>query len=179
MIDIKTELVVLVDEHDHQIGVMGKDTVHSQNTPLHRGFSLFLFNSKKQLLLTQRAMSKKTFPGIWTNTVCGHPAPNEIAEQAAIRRLKQEVGITVFSVKLVAPYRYTFTDQNGIQENEVCPIFTARSDAYPAPNPVEVMGWRWMLWSAFLNEIASSPQKYSPWCVEEAGLVQKFLNRRA
>ncbi|MBI5465568.1 isopentenyl-diphosphate Delta-isomerase, partial [Candidatus Gottesmanbacteria bacterium] len=87
------ELVVLVDEENRQIGTADKDGIHTQSTPLHRGFSLFLFNSKNELLLTQRALNKQTFPGVWTNTVCGHPGPGESNVDAARRRLYKELGI--------------------------------------------------------------------------------------
>ena len=113
------EQVVLVDDNNQEIGTADKATVHTANTPLHRGFSLFLFNSQKELLLTQRALTKKTFPGIWTNTVCGHPAPGETPVDAAKRRIREELGIIVQEVKEVAPYRYRFADQNGIVENEI------------------------------------------------------------
>ncbi len=168
------DLVVLVDENNQQISVREKDSLHTTDTPLHRGFSLFLFNSRKQLLLTQRALTKKTFPGVWSNTVCGHPAPEETVVDAAKRRLKEEVGITISSAKEVVNYRYRFADQNGIVENEICPVLVARSDAYPVPNPREIAAWKWLRWEAFLEEIKNVPQKYSPWCIEEARLLSKL-----
>src|SRR5258706_15408648 len=111
------EYVVLVDEQNQEIGTAPKDTVHTTDTQLHRAFSLFLFNSKKQLLVTKRASTKKTFPGVWTNTVCGHLAPGESAVDAATRRLKEELVIEHVEVKEVSPYRYRFADKNGIVEN--------------------------------------------------------------
>ena len=88
------ELVVLVDNNNNPIGTAEKDTVHTTDTPLHRAFSLFIFNSHNQVLLTKRASSKKTFPGVWTNTVCGHLAPEETPVAAATRRLQEELGIS-------------------------------------------------------------------------------------
>jgi isopentenyl-diphosphate delta-isomerase len=172
------ELVVLVDEQNRQIGTAEKNAVHTDSTPLHRGFSVFLLNSKKQILLTKRAMNKKTFPGVWSNTVCGHPTPGEESNDAAKRRLKEELGLVVFEVDEVAPYRYRFSDANGIVENEICPVFVARSDAYPRPNPREVESWKWVLWSAFLQEVRAFPSKYSPWSGEEAELVDKYLKEQ-
>lgn len=165
------ELVVLVDEENHQIGTAPKATVHTTDTPLHRAFSLFLFNSKKQLLVTQRAKSKKTFPGVWTNTVCGHPAPGELSVDAAKRRLKDELGIENCELKEVAPYRYRFADANGIVENEVCPVLVGYADIDPKPNPEEIDAWRWMDWQEFLADIAAHPEVYSPWSREEALLI--------
>jgi len=167
------ELVVLVDDDNNPIGTADKNTVHTQSTPLHRAFSLFVFNSKKQLLLTKRAENKKTFPGVWTNTVCGHLAPDESAINAAKRRLKEELGITGADVKEVAPYRYRFTDKNGIVENEICPILIGYYDGDPAPRESEVDDWKWMDWREFLEEIKSNPDPYSPWSREEALILQQ------
>lgn len=169
------ELVVLVNEQNQELGRVDKATVHSHATPLHRGFSLFLFNSKNELLLTQRALSKKTFPGVWTNTVCGHPAPNETPEKAAVRRLKDEMGVEVKQVKLVSPYRYRFADKNGIFENEICPVLIAYADVEPIPNQDEIDSWKWVSWKDFLSDIKADPDKYSPWCREEALLMDEYL----
>lgn len=169
------ELVVLVDEHNNPIGTADKATVHTSNTPLHRAFSLFLFNSKKQLLLTKRAATKKTFPGIWTNTVCGHLSPDETPEASAIRRLKEELGIEGVNVRLAAPYRYRFSDANGIVENEICPILIADFDEDPKPNPMEIDDWKWMDWQEFIKEITQDRTNvYSPWCREEAQIINSL-----
>jgi isopentenyl-diphosphate Delta-isomerase len=167
------ELVVLVDEHNNQIGTASKDTVHTKNTPLHRAFSLFLFNNKKELLLTRRADIKKTFPGVWTNSVCGHPGPGETPVVAAKRRLADELGITGVEVKEVSSYRYRFADKNGIVENEICPILVATFDGNPKVNPDEVDDWKWMDWKQFLLEIKNNPDIYSPWSREEAVILQQ------
>lgn len=168
------EFVVLVDENNNPIGTADKATVHTKNTPLHRAFSLFLFNSKKQLLLTKRAAGKKTFPGIWTNTVCGHLTPDESAVDAAKRRLKNELEIDGVDIKEVAPYRYRFADKNGIVENEICPIFVGHFDGDPISNPLEIDDWKWMNWQEFLNDLEIN-NEYSPWCKEEAIILQKII----
>jgi isopentenyl-diphosphate delta-isomerase type 1 len=165
------ELVVLVDEQNNPIGTADKATVHTHNTPLHRAFSLFVFNSKKQLLITKRAQSKKTFPGVWTNTLCGHLAPDETASDAAVRRLKEELGLVGITVHEVSPYRYRFADANGIVENEICPILVGFTDADPKPNPNEVDAWKWIDWQEFLIEVQKNPDPYSPWCKEEAEII--------
>jgi len=167
------EFVVLVDEQNNEIGTAAKDTVHTKNTPLHRAFSLFLFNSKKELLLTRRADTKKTFPGVWTNSVCGHPGPGETAVDAAKRRLADELGITGVEVKEVSPYRYRFADRNGIVENEICPILVATFDGNPNVNLQEVDDWKWMDWKKFLVEIKDNSAVYSPWSREEAVILEK------
>lgn len=181
------EEVVLVDEENNEIGTASKDTVHTTDTPLHRGFSLFLFNSKNELLLTKRASKKKTFPGVWTNTVCGHPALQESAIDAAKRRLKEELGIDLglkrshlawqgeTLIREVAPYRYRFADKNGIVENEICPILVAYSDTDPNPDQKEIEGWRWMRWEDFLMDLKKNPTIFSPWSREEAAIIAPLI----
>lgn len=170
------EHVVLVDEQDQELGIADKDIIHTQNTPLHRGFSLFLFNLQKQLLLTQRSVSKKTFPGIWTNTVCGHPQLKEKVEDAAMRRLQVELGIGQTEIRLVSAYRYKFADQQGIVENEICPILVGLCNQQPQINPQEVTQYKWTAWSDFLTEIKKRPQVYSPWCIEEGIILKRKVN---
>lgn len=169
------ELVVLVDNNNNPIGTADKDTVHTTDTPLHRAFSLFLFNSKHQVLLTKRAKTKKTFPGVWTNAVCGHLAPEETPVAAATRRLQEELGIDGVMITDFAPYRYRFADRNGIVENEICPILVGYYDGNPKPNPAEIDKWKWMDWSAFLEEIKTNSSPYSPWSKEEAIILSKKL----
>jgi isopentenyl-diphosphate delta-isomerase len=167
------EQVILVDSQNNQIGVADKETVHTTNTPLHRAFSLFLFNSKKQLLVTRRALLKKTFPGVWTNSVCGHVSPGEETIDAVKRRMSDELGIIASAVKEVAPYRYRFTGLNGIVENEICPLFIGYTDEDPKPNKNEVEAWKWIDWKEFLETVKEHPGTYSPWSEEEAIILQR------
>lgn len=168
------ELVVLVDDDNNEIGTAPKASVHGTDTPLHRAFSLFVFNSKNQVLLTKRASTKKTFPGVWTNSVCGHPAPGESDVDAAKRRLHDELDISVGVIAKVSPYRYKCADVHGILENEICPIYTTRYDGDPRPIPGEVDDWKWMDWKEFLNEIQKNPDGYSLWSREEAEIIAKM-----
>lgn len=175
------ELVVLVDEDDKPLGTKLKTDVHTVDTPLHRGFSLFVFNSKGQLLLTNRSKNKKTFPGVWTNTVCGHPRPGEKPADAAMRRLDEELKIMNYEVrgmKVVAPYRYRFADANGIVENEICPVIIAYTDKDPEPMKGEVDAWKWLDWQEVLADMQKNPKKYSPWSREEAELVERLCFNR-
>jgi isopentenyl-diphosphate Delta-isomerase len=167
------ELVVLVDEQNNPIGTAPKSDVHTNNTPLHRAFSLFIFNNKKQLLITKRAHSKKAFPGVWTNTVCGHPGVEESTVHAAERRLKEEMGIEGIEIKEVAPYRYRFADKSGIVENEICPILVGYFNGDPKPIPTEVDEWKWIDWQTFLQESNNHSEIYSPWSIEEAVILQQ------
>lgn len=166
------EQVILVDDKNRRIGVCPKETVHTQNTPLHRAFSVFLFNSNHELLLTKRAATKKTFAGVWTNSVCGHVSPGEKTFLSAKRRTQEELGIAPHAIRKVSPYRYSFKDANGIVENEICPIYVGYAAMDPKPNKKEVEDWKWIAWDEFLSQIQSHPGSYSPWCEEEAMILR-------
>jgi isopentenyl-diphosphate delta-isomerase type 1 len=167
------EEVILVDDQNNVIGTAPKHTVHTHDTPLHRAFSCFIFNSKKQVLVTKRSSAKKTFPGVWTNTVCGHPGKGESIIDAAKRRLMHELGLLVDQIKEAAPYQYRCSDKNGIVENEICPILTGFADANPHPHDREVDEWKWMNWYDFLLDLKKNPHLYSPWAQEEAVILQQ------
>lgn len=164
------EYVVLVDEEDQEIGIEKKLTVHTSRTPLHRAFSLFLFKNKKELLLQQRAEAKKTWPLVWSNSCCGHPLPEESYESAVIRRARFELGVQLTSVIKISDYRYCFS-KDGVMENEICPIFAGFYDGRVMPNQEEVQNVRWIQWDDWLEETSKYPDRYSPWCIEETGIL--------
>jgi isopentenyl-diphosphate delta-isomerase type 1 len=114
------DVVVLVDEQDNELGIMPKALVHTDKTPLHRAFSVFLFDESGKVLVTQRALTKTTWPGIWSNSCCGHPAPGESYEAAIVRRVGQELGTAISSLEKVSDYRYRF-ERDGVVEHEICP----------------------------------------------------------
>ncbi|WP_243791901.1 isopentenyl-diphosphate Delta-isomerase [Saccharopolyspora gloriosae] len=158
------EQVVLLDEEGRPSGATDKATVHHEDTPLHLAFSCYVFNSRGELLLTQRALSKPTWPGVWTNTCCGHPAPGETPRDAVLRRLSDELGAEVGHVDLVLPrFRYRAVMGNGMVENEMCPVFRAIVDVSTDPNPDEVEAVRWTPWAALAAEVAAGTAEISPW----------------
>lgn len=171
MISQPVEEVVLVDENNYVLGIMPKSEVHSGKTPLHRGFSLFLFDKSGRLLLQQRSSTKKTWPLVWSNSVCGHPALNESNVDAARRRLLYELGMHASHLEEVVPYRYSFV-RDGVMENEICPILAGITHEEPEPNSEEVEATRWVEWKDFLDEIKTKPGTYSEWCEEEARLLE-------
>lgn len=158
--------MVLVDEADRELGTARKRDVHHAATPLHRAFSIFLFDAGGRTLLQRRALSKRTWPGVWSNACCGHPTLGETAAAAAHRRCREELGATPRDLALVLPdFRYR-AESGGVVENELCPVFAARLDDEPlAPDPAEVAATRWIDWARFLAEL---PGEYSPWSAEEA-----------
>ena len=167
-----SELVVLVDEQNNVLGTMPKSEVHRAQTPLHRAFSLFLFNRKGELLLQQRSHLKKTWPLVWSNSCCGHPGLDEPTVDAARRRLADELGTRAAFIEEVSPYRYKFV-RYGVMENEICPILVGFTDELPTPNPEEVEAVRWTPWQVFLADITAHPGQYSEWCEEEAHILAK------
>ena len=164
------EEVVLVDESNRVLGTMPKSLVHGTTTPLHRGFSLFLFDHTGRLLLQQRSNKKKTWPLVWSNSVCGHPALNESNVDAAKRRLAYELGMSATHIEEISPYRYTFV-RDGVMENEICPILAGFTNDEPRPNTEEVGAVCWVAWSDFLAEINTTSGMYSEWCEEEARIL--------
>jgi isopentenyl-diphosphate delta-isomerase len=167
------KLVVLVDEDNKVLGTASKLTAHNANTPLHRGFSVFLFDDKGNLLLQQRSKTKKTFPLVWSNSCCGHPALNESNVDAAKRHLENELGIkNADALEIIPNYRYKVS-MNGIFENEICPILVCFTNQKPIPNKDEVENLRWISWKDFLTEIKDTNNDYSLWSKEEGWLLSK------
>jgi isopentenyl-diphosphate Delta-isomerase len=154
------EHVILLDETGNPVGTADKATVHHSETPLHLAFSSYVFDGDGRLLLSQRAFTKKTWPGVWTNSCCGHPAPGEAVADSVRRRLRDELGLDVTDVDLVLPaFRYRAVMADGIVENEMCPVFRVFWTGDVDLNPEEVAAVRWVPWA----EVPSTPS-LSPWC---------------
>ncbi|MGV1004312.1 MAG: isopentenyl-diphosphate Delta-isomerase [Candidatus Nanopelagicales bacterium] len=161
-----TELIVLLDEAGAVLGTAPKVASHHGQTPLHLAFSCYLFDERNRVLLTRRALDKRVFPGMWTNSVCGHPGPGEALPQAVARRAQLELGIPGVSARLVLPqFRYR-AEMGGIVENEWCPVYAATipGDVDIALDPVEVADSRWVPWPTFLSQVLSGLLVVSPWC---------------
>ena len=170
---VTEESVVLMSPAGEVIGATLKSQVHSLRTPLHLAFSLYLFDADDRLLLTRRALGKRTWPGVWTNTCCGHPAPGEDMEDAVRRRVQQELGLELSDLTCVLPdFAYTAVDASGIMENEICPVYRARTvhpRLDPSPNPAEVMDWKWGAWPDVVSAVGATPFVFSPWSVLQVG----------
>ena len=158
------EQVVLVDEAGAPIGTADKVAVHSAETPLHLAFSCHVYNPAGEVLVTRRALGKLTWPGVWTNSFCGHPAPGESQEDAIARRGLFELGITVSDVTVVLPdFRYRAVDASGIVENEVCPVYRAVTTDAVTPNPDEVSEFAWVSPESLHAAATAAPYAFSPW----------------
>ena len=143
------DLVELVDQAGQVIGQAARATVHHGNTPRHRAFSVYLSDAAGRVLMTRRALSKLTWPGVWSNSCCGHPRPGETDVAAIHRRVREELGVEVTDVEVMLPnFSYTATDPHGLVENEHCPVYRAVivDSAVMRPDPDEVMDYQWLTW---------------------------------
>jgi isopentenyl-diphosphate Delta-isomerase len=158
------EHVVLLSDDGEPIGTAPKSSVHTADTPLHLAFSCHVRDALGRLLVTRRALSKTTWPGVWTNSFCGHPSPGEDLEAAVARRAWDELGVTLTDLRLVLPtFRYRATDAGGVVENEICPVYTAVTLDDVQPDPDEVAEFRWIDAADLEVAVSMAPWAFSPW----------------
>lgn len=169
------EHVVLVDEKDTQIGIMEKMAAHIVPR-LHRAFSIFIFNSKGELLLQQRAFSKYHSPGLWTNTCCSHPRDGESLEQATARRLKEEMGMTC-EMHEVFTFIYKAPVGLGLIEHEFDHVFFGQSNDTPFINPEEVASWKYMNLEDIGEDMKAHPELYTEWFKISFDEIIKHVNQ--
>jgi isopentenyl-diphosphate delta-isomerase len=161
---LQAELVVLLSEQGEAIGVADKVAVHTENTALHLAFSCHVSDPDGLVLVTRRALGKLTWPGVWTNSFCGHPAPDESMDDAIARRARLELGISVTGIEVILPeFRYRAVDASGIVENEVCPVYRAVTTDVVQPNPDEVAEFAWVSPESLRTAAAAAPYAFSPW----------------
>ena len=172
------ERVVLLDEAHRPTGTMAKAEVHGADTPLHLAFSVYVFDGAGRFLVTRRALTKRTWGGVWSNSCCGHPGPDEPVEAAAERRVRQELSLDLQTLDVVLPdFSYRAVSPEGMVEHEVCPVFVARAHQDPRPDPAEVVEWQWADWSAFRTVAATTPWLLSPWSVLQVAQLPADLDR--
>ncbi len=165
------EQILLVDKYDHESGYGEKLAVHKTGK-LHRAFSIFIFNKNKELLLQQRALTKYHSPGIWTNTCCSHQHPGETIDEAAHRRLQEEMG---FDTALVPAFTFTYkvAFSSGLTEHEFDHVYFGRFDGSIQPNATEVESYRWISLATLSRAIKQDPAKYSYWLITSFDKMKK------
>lgn len=153
--------VILVDPQDQVLGKMEKLEVHEKGL-LHRAFSIFLFNSKGEMLIQQRALEKYHSPGLWTNACCSHPSPGESLEQACSRRLMEELGI---SAELSYMFQFTYRAEleNGLIEHELDHVYTGTYEGNIPFNPQEIKAIKWLKPTDLIIDIEQNPNHYTAW----------------
>lgn len=176
--DDPDDLVVLVDDAGTAIGSAARTTVHTFDTPLHLAFSAHLRRPDGRFLITRRALSKRTWPGVWTNSACGHLRPGESAPQALHRRVPEELGVTVRDLTPLLPdFRYRAVDASGIVENELCPVFAGVIDEDPRPDADEVCEWAWVEFEDLAAVARTTPRLLSPWFVDQLAELDRISPR--
>jgi isopentenyl-diphosphate Delta-isomerase len=162
-----SEALILVDEADRSLGVLSKALCHEGRGVLHRAFSLLIFNERGELLIQQRAASKRLWPMYWSNSCCSHPRGEESLETATQRRLYEELGIR-------CPLQFLFKFQYQAQfdatgaENELCSVYIGRCREPIKVNSDEIIDWRWISPEALQAEIAAQGGRtFTPWFMME------------
>ena len=156
-----TEVVILVDEKDKQVGVGEKLETHRKGI-LHRGFSVFIFNSKGEMMLQKRAMTKYHGAGLWSNACCGHPRPNEDLMVAMKRRLREEMGFGC-ELQRMFEYVYKVNLDKGMMEHEFLHVYKGVFDGTPKVNPEEADDWKWISMEELRDDLKKHFEKYSAW----------------
>lgn len=155
------EHVILVDTADNPIGRMPKMEAHEKGV-LHRAFSIFIVNERRELLLQQRALSKYHSPGLWTNTCCSHQREGETTLDAANRRLMEEMGMEA-PMKELFSFIYKAPFDNGLTEHELDHVLLGESDLAPVVNPEEVADWKWVALDTLAADLPRQPELYTAW----------------
>lgn len=157
------EEVVLVDEEDNKQGTEEKLKAHKNGGKLHRAISIFILNSKGEMLLQKRAESKYHFPGLWSNAVCSHPRKGETPKEGAERRLEEEFGFTTDLEKLTEFVYKAQDESSGLTEYEYDHTFIGTYNGTPDPNPKEIGDYKWISEQDLRKDVENNPEKYTPW----------------
>ena len=156
------EALILVDEADREVGHLSKARCRDGQGVLHRAFSLLIFNRAGELLLQQRAASKRLWPGYWSNSCCSHPRRAESMETAIHRRLYEELGLRC-PLQFLFKFQYQAQFESAGSEQELCSVFIGRSSDPVRTDPNEVQAWRWIGPDALHAELAANGDTFTPW----------------
>ncbi len=167
------ERVVLVDEAGRVLGSEEKLAAHRHGGRLHLAFSVFVVDGEGNTLLQRRSTRKHHFGGLWSNSCCSHPRPDEDVLTAGVRRLVEEMGLQV-PLDDVGTFLYRAEDPaSGLVEHELDHVLVGTHDGDPSPNPTEVDGWRWVSIDALAVDLTARPERYTPWLSPALSLVTR------
>lgn len=167
------EEVIIVDEQDNERGTGEKMKTHKEGK-LHRAFSIFVFNSKGEVLIHKRAKAKYHSGGLWTNTCCSHPRPGEATEEAVHRRLKEEMGFDC-DLKEAFSFIYKVKFDNELFEHEYDHVFIGTFDGQPKSNPEEVEDWKWISFQDLKKEVHENPDNFTYWLRSSLDKVISYM----
>lgn len=162
----ESEMLILVDDSDLELGTLHKSACHDGAGVLHRAFSLFVFNDGGELLIQKRATDKRLWPGYWSNSCCSHPRAGESMAVATQRRCQQELGFTT-------PLRYLYKFQYQAEfagigaEHELCSVYVGSFSGQPDINTHEISDYRWIDPTSLAAELAAQPEQFTPWFLME------------
>jgi isopentenyl-diphosphate Delta-isomerase len=158
-----SELLILVDPSDREVGFLGKGACHRGSGVLHRAFSLLIFNERGELLLQQRAAAKRLWPLYWSNSCCSHPRQAEPLDLATQRRLQEELGMSC-PLRFLFKFQYQAQFDDAAAERELCSVYIGRCSEPVRSNPREVHAWRWVSPQALQAELAQpGVERFTPW----------------
>ena len=158
---MKQQEVVLVTPLDEPIGTMEKMEVHKRGL-LHRAFSVFIFDSKGQMLLQQRAMQKYHGAHLWTNACCSHPSLNQNIKEAAERRLMEEMGFTT-PLKEIFTFTYKATVENNLIEHELDHVFAGEYNGEVRINKDEASDYAYYSMQQLKLLLQEKPEMFTSW----------------
>ncbi|MCB7135735.1 isopentenyl-diphosphate Delta-isomerase [Cellulosimicrobium marinum] len=172
-VPVVADHVVTVDDDGRRTGTFERSAVHTEQTPLHLAFSCYVVDDAGRLLVTRRALAKRTWPGVWTNSFCGHPRWTESTEESITRHAEHELGMRVADLEVAVPgFRYRAVDASGVVENEICPVYTARAVGDVVPHPDEVMEHAWADAAQVARAVDATPWAFSPWMVLQVAALR-------
>lgn len=166
--------VVVLNDANEPIGSCPKPDAHEGDGIRHLAFSCYAFDAQGRLLVTRRASKKETFPGVTTNTCCGHPLPGETLVEAVKRRMRDELSLDVKALQLALPDFEYVAQSNKYVEREFCPVFICRVDNEPVPNPDEVDEVWWAPWNDVVALAQDQSYPFSPWARLQVPLLSKL-----
>lgn len=166
VVSSESEELILVDAEDNEVGFRSKADCHDGPGVMHRAFSLFLFNGDGELLLQQRSVQKRLWPGYWSNTCCSHPRRGETLPIAAMRRLHDELN-TAANLEYVYRFCYQAKFGEAGSENELCHVYLGKIDGDIHPNDSEIESIRFISATSLDNELHEQPQRFTPWFIKE------------
>ena len=171
VVSFDSEPLILVDSDDNVVGYESKHACHEGDGILHRAFSVFIFNDQGEVLLQQRSAQKQLWPGFWSNSCCSHPRQGEQMDEAAHRRLLEELGLHS-DLQYLYRFEYQASFGEAGSENELCSVYIGKSNDSVVVNINEISKWQFIAPADLDRELAQHPEQFTPWFKMEWSRLQ-------